>query len=434
MKKIILLLLFGSVFARAETNLPAPVALTPQFISRFDGELRANNPALAAAGERAAAAAHSLAAVRVWPDPTARAAFMRGDNNAMMRGDEGDLLYGVEQKLPLWGIPGATRRAARAELAVAGAGVELRFQALRASLARALFRAALAGETIAVGEQDLVWVERTRAAAEARYRGGGGALAEVLRLQNERARVADQLITARDRLAQEHAAINRLLNRPSSSPWPPLTLPAPLPPIRFGERLVSFAIRHAPDLRGMREEIRAAGAAADKVRRERHPEVSVGVDNRADSRTGAWRQTEVMLNVSLPFFNRARYRADFAREQARHRAAELDLADAELALREELHGLAVEIDAARRETLLYRDEIIPRSERALAAAEAAWQSGAGMFLDVLESRRALLDARLMSARALSEHWERLADLALRCGLANLEALETLAHKPEDSSP
>jgi len=150
----------------------------------------------------------------------------------------------------------------------------------------------------------------------------------------------------------------------------------------------------------------------DKTRRERYPEVSVGVDTRNDSSNGDWKQTEVMLSFSLPFFNRSRYRADIARDEARHKAAEFDVADMELAVREEVYGLIVKIDAARREALLYRDEIIPRSEQALAASQSAWQNGSGMFLDVLEARRMLLEARLMSTRAVTEQWQMLSELVL----------------------
>jgi outer membrane protein TolC len=106
----------------------------------------------------------------------------------------------------------------------------------------------------------------------------------------------------------------------------------------------------------------------------------------------------------------------------------------ELAVREEVHGLTVKIDAARREALLYRDEIIPRSEQALASAQSAWQSGTGMFLDVLEARRMLIESRLMSARAVTEQWQMLSELVLCCGLADLEALEMLNNNVQGAKP
>ena len=262
-------------------------------------------------------------------------------------------------------------------------------------------------------------------AADARYRSGGGSLPEVLRLQNERARRADQLLTARAQLHQDEFTLNRMLNRAPGSVWPKFELPAVAGPVVYSERLVKFARDYEPRLRKMRGEVRMAEAAVDKMRRERHPEVSVGVDTRSDSSNGDWRQTELMMSFSLPWLNRGRYRADIAREEAKRKAAEFDVADMELSLRDEVYGLTVKIDAARREALLYHDEILPRSEQALAAAQSGWQNGGGMFLDVLEARRMLLEARRMSARAVTEQWQMLSELVLCCGLADMEALQML---------
>ena len=454
MKTILVSLLFGSAVVFAETNIPSgtgfqpvrldslgersvfditethqtgwkPVPLTPALINQLAEELRTNNPALAAAAARTNAAARAVDAVRTWEDPMARAGYMFSDDPAMMRSGDGDLLYGVEQKLPLWGKPEAMRRVARAELNVEMAGSDLKFQTLRSDLAKVLFRTALASETVAIGELDLAWVEKMQAAADARYRSGGGSLSEVLRLQNEHARRADQLTTSRAQLRQDEFTMNRMLNRAPDFAWPKLELPAVATPVVYSEKLVRLARDYAPQLRKMRGEVRVAEAAVDKTRRERHPEVSVGADTRNDSSNGDWRQTEVMVSFSLPWLNRGRYRADLAREEAKRTAAEFDVTDMELAVREEVHGLTVKIDSARREALLYRDEIIPRSEQALAVAQSAWSSGNGMFLDVLEARRMLLEARLMSARAVTEQWQMLSELVLCCGLADMEALQML---------
>jgi len=410
-----------------------PVPLTPQFINQLAEELRTNNPALAASAARTNAAARAVSAVRTWDDPMAKVGYMFSDDPAMMRVGDGDLLYGVEQKLPLWGKPAAMRRMARAELNVEVAGGDLKFQALRSDLAKALFRAALASETVTIGELDLAWVEKMQSAADSRYRSGSGSLTEVLRLQNERARRADQLTTTRAQLRQDEFTLNRMLNRAADSAWPKFELPVVAAPVAYSERLLKLARQYEPRLRKMRDEVRVAEAAVDKARRERHPEVSIGVDTRSDSSNGDWRQTEVMMSFSLPWLNRGRYRADIAREEARRKAAEFDVADMELSLRDEVYGLTVKIDAARREALLYRDEILPRSEQALAAAQSAWQSGNGMFLDVLEARRMLLEARLMSARAVTEQWQMLSELVLCCGLADMEALQMLEKQlgPQD---
>ena len=88
--------------------------------------------------------------------------------------------------------------------------------------------------------------------------------------------------------------------------------------------------------------------------------------------------------------------------------------------------------------MVYRDEIIPRSEQAITSARSGWETGRGMLRDVLEARRMLLDGRLMYARAVAEQYEMLSDLVLCCGLGDLEALQMLEDesqvKPEEKKP
>ena len=451
MKTVSAILLLGAATAFAETNgragspLPAAnaddaterrarsdapclstrVLLTPQFVNQLSEELRTNSPALAAANARTNAALHAVTGVRIWDDPMAKAGYMFADNQEMMRMGDGDALIGVEQRLPLFGKPQAMRRMARAELNVAVTDADLRFQVLRSDLAKALFRAAFVHERVAIIENDIVWLKQMLASTEARFKVGTATLPEVLRLQNDHSRREDELVTARQFARQEEVTLNRLLNRPVESRWPVLQLPAIADPISDSERLVQFAFKYEPRLRKMRDEVRVAEAAVNKACRERYPEVSLGVNTRGDSSNGEWRQTEVMVGFSLPIFNRSRYRADIAREEARKLAAEADVQEMELAAREEVHGLTVKIDAARREALVFRDEVIPRSDQALKAAQAAWQSEAGSFYDLMESRRMLLDSQLMHVRAVSEQWQMLSELVLCCGLADLEALQML---------
>lgn len=429
MKRNILLSLILVVMrasGSAELTATNGVVVTPEFVNRLAEEMREQNPALQAARARTNAAAASVGAVRTWEDPM----FMLGGMVAeeAMRADEGDILYGVEQKLPIFGLPGLARKVARAEADVAVSKENAEFQVRRVELAVALFRTALANRTVLIGEQDLRWLDTLVAAMEAQYRSGAASLVEWTQAQNERSKRAVQLQTDRDQLIQQHVVINRLLGRSLLLRWPTLELPDVAEVVRFSPALLNFAARYEPRLHTLREEARAARAMTDLTRRERFPEISAGLQARNYSGSGEFRQGEVVLRVSVPLFNRNKYRSATRRDEARAKAAELDAADYAAGLREEVHGLTVKIEAARREALVYRDEIIPRSETAIESARAAWESGRGMFRDVLDARRMLVEARLMYARAVAEQYEMLSDLVLCCGLGDLEALKMLEDK------
>jgi outer membrane protein TolC len=208
-----------------------------------------------------------------------------------------------------------------------------------------------------------------------------------------------------------------------------LQLPAVAGAIGYTETLANYALRYEPRLKKMREEIRRAGAAVEVARKERWPDVSIGLESRNYARNGEWRQAEFMVGFSIPLGNRAKYRADIRREEENRKAAEFETKDFEQLTREEVHGLIVKISTARREAVLYRDQIIPRSEQAAASARAMFESG-GALRDLLDARRMLLDARLMFARAVAEQYEMLSELVLCCGLGDLEALQMIAATPE----
>lgn len=418
----------ASVTTNSSSTATPVLTLTPELVNQFAEEMLTNHPALAAAAARTNAAAAGISAVRTWEDPMLKFGVMAAEE--MMRRNDGDIGYGVEQKLPLWGKPALARRVARAELEVEIAGGEMQFQKLRSELAQALFRTAFAQRTVAIGERDLAYLQTLADATEASYGVGGSSQFDLLQIQNERAKRLEQLKTDRARLTHEQFALNRLLNRDLKTRWPALELPPLAGPVFYNERLVGFAIQHEPRLRMMREQIKQAEAMVAETRRMRLPEVSVGAQSRNYSGNGEWRQAEFMVGFSLPLFNRAKYRADIRRDEAKLKTVEAETADYTLAVREEVHELTVKIDAARREAVLYRDEIIPRSETALASARSAWEAGRGMFRDVLDARRMLLDARLMFARAVAEQYQRMSELVLCCGLGDLEALQMIGAQPD----
>jgi outer membrane protein TolC len=197
---------------------------------------------------------------------------------------------------------------------------------------------------------------------------------------------------------------------------------------------VDRAADFEPKLHVMRQEVHQAEASVAATRKSRLPDVSAGIEGRHYSGDGGFREGMFTVSLSLPWFNRGKYRSDVARDEARLKAVELDAADYRLSVSEELHQLTVSIDAARREALLYRDEILPRSQQALESAHANWAANRGMFNDVMETRRMLLEAQLMYARAVSEQHQLLADLVLLCGVGDLTALQVIAAADASALP
>jgi outer membrane protein TolC len=405
------------------------VVISTEFINRLVEEARTNNPALRAAKSRVNSATLGADAVRTWDDPMAMFGGSVFSSTGFDPKQQGDLSYGVEQKLPLWGRPGLNRRVAETEVSMRQAEVELRLQEVRRDIAKGLLATAFAERVVEIGEQDLTWLDVTAKAVENKYRAGEAVVADTLQIQNEAAKRNDALRTDRNRLAHERFALNRLLNRSVDSPWPSLRLPSVGPAIPLSQKLLTLALQSEPKLKVMEQEIKQAQAAAELTRKSRLPDVSLGVEGRQFSGDGGFREGDFTLRFSLPWFNGGKYRKDYERDKERQKTAEQEREDQMLMVREELHHLSVEIEASRREALLYSDEITARSTQALTSRLSDWETGHGMFRDVLDARRMLLDSELMSARATAEENEMLAELLLWSGLDSAEALAPLANEP-----
>ena len=405
------------------------VVITTDFINRLVAEARSNNPALKAADSRVRSATLNAEAVRTWDDPMALFGGSVYSSLGFKPSEDGNLAYGVEEKLPLWSRPKLNRRVAAAETSTRQAESELRLQEIRRDVAKGLLATALAERVIEIGEQDLAWLNVTAKATENKYRAGEAVLADTLQIQNEMAKRNDTLRTDHNRLAHERFALNRLLNRPADSSWPSLRLPPVGPAIPLSEKLLTLALQSEPKLKVMAQEIKQAEAAAELTRKSRLPDVSLGVEGRQFSGDGEFRSGMFTLRFSLPWLNEGKYRKDYERDKERQKTAEQEREDQILMVREELHHLSVEIEASRREALLYSDEITARSTQALTSRLSDWETGHGMFRDVLDARRMLLDSELMSARATTEQNQMLAELLLWTGLEGLEALAPLASEP-----
>ncbi len=405
------------------------VEITPAFVNALADEARTNNLGVRAAEMRIQAAEQNEKAVRTWEDPMVRFGGMGGPE--MMRADDGDILYGVEQKLPLFGKPQAARAVAKSETTMEKADRDMRFQELRKDIAKGVFGAALAEHKVEIAKQDLAWLETMLAVAEQRYETGQASQTDVLRLQNERSKRVNDIATEEANAEHERVNLNKLVGRPLHASWPLFQLPAVAGPVKFSPTLVNVAVKNEPKLRVLQKEIRRAEAMTEQARRQRYPDFSAGAEARNYSGSGEFRQSMFTLSFNIPWGNRKKYLADIRREEFKRDAAALEAANFERVVQDDVFHLTVQIDAARREAILYREELIPRNEAGLESARIAWEADRGTFRDLIDTRRMLLETRLMYARAVTEQYQMMAELVLCCGLGDLEALQMIGAGPGD---
>jgi len=407
------------------------VVLTPALISEWSQALLTNSPVIMAARQRVRAAVEGVNSVRTWEDPTVKAGIIPAREE--LRASDGDIIYGVDQKLPLFGKAKLARDVARAGTGAAEANVDYQFQNRRADFTRHLLSSALNNRLTAIGEQDSQWLETLSATLQQRNEAGQASAVDLLKLESERARRIERLRTDTANRDHEFMAMNLMLKRDVGAQWPALDLP-PVAPLVLTHQLESQALIYERKLAEMRQVVKQSEASVELARRQRLPDVSMGLEARNYSGNGSFRQGTLLLGMSLPWVNKSRYQSDVAREDAKLEAARLDTTEYEFSIREELHRLSTAVDVARRQALLYRDGIIPRTTATLSTIQASWSTGRATLTEVLEARRLLLEGQIAYAQAITDQYSALADLVKVCDLSGIDKLLELTTAPSPSKP
>ena len=384
--------------ASAESEAPA---LSSTLITRLVNEAMTSHPSVVAAQARTEAAAAAIGAVRLWEDPQLGLGFTLARRS--MRADDGDLRLGVEQMLPRRGLYEAEKRKAVAEQQIQQAGQRQTANDLGLSVAQTLVELALADEVIRLQADNLSWLQTIVGVAEERAKNPDGTATETLRLESELAMRTQTLASAKRQRAQKARTLNLLLGRTSEQPWQPLTLPDQTKESPGVAALKTRLENANPQLAALRHQIEGAQAEADAAREKRKPILSVGVETSTYS-GGDFRDAMFGLKVSLPWFNRSAYQANLARAEKLQEASRGDLAAHQLVLNNQLFGLLTEVENNRQFVSAYRNEVLPKSEKAVETLQGAWVSSKATLLEVLDARRTLLEARQEQKRALAaEH-------------------------------
>ena len=184
--------------------------------------------------------------------------------------------------------------------------------------------------------------------------------------------------------------------------WPTLRLPesASLTPALADEMIQLFHVN--PMLQAMLGTANVAKSEIEIAKRERSPMFSVGVESSVYS-GGDFRQATVGAKMTLPWFNNSVYRANTERARQQQVAAEREVEALFRKLRSEVITAQTEAETAARQASTVSTEVIPRAQKAAESTQNAWISSKASLLEVLESQRALLKARLEERRFVAAH-------------------------------
>ncbi|WP_081960928.1 TolC family protein [Aquabacterium sp. NJ1] len=246
-------------------------------------------------------------------------------------------------------------------------------------------------------------------AAEAAYRGGKGAQADVFAARTMAVQIEDRLAQVRRQLSVARTQLARWIGDAAQVPLPPV--PPDLRHLPDHADLENEVQKH-PDIVLMARQEDMAQADADAAQANKRADWSVEL---MLNHRGPAYSNMVSLNVAVPL------QWDQANRQDRELVAKLATADQIRAQREEatrehiaqIEGLHQTWQSHRERLARYDASLLPLAAQRTEAALAAYRGGTGTLASVLEARRAVIDTQLERLRLemdAAQAWAQLAYL------------------------
>lgn len=357
--------------------MPAPAQQSqpltlPQALELAD---RQNLDLAAARAQRAVA----LAGVRIageWPNPTANFSETRDAPHQSLFFDQPLEIGSRRQRR----IDFAREQGVLSETDIAAKAREI-----RRSVREAFYALAQARGVTALQNEVLGITQRLLDITRARFEAGDVPQLEVSQAELEVARAQVDLQIAQQEENVGLSELNALLNEPAATPWELAGPLDSLPPRLSLSDLIERAGSSNATLERLLQERKVEEGHRSVLEAERTPKLGLqlGMDFNAphDYRAGPRGQ----ISMELPLF--MRNQGEITQSQAAEHAVELETVAARRAVAGLVESAYFELDARESQVELYRQKLLPASQRLESLIEESYRAGKANILAVLAAGR-----------------------------------------------
>lgn len=394
-----------SRLAADESLAPQSSTQAPMSLEVLLHEAQARNPELRAAKEAWRAAKLRVPQASALPDPTVGYAIM-GPMLETRLGPQKNI-FDAEQMVPFPGKLWKRHQMAAAEANAAKAQMEAAKRNIIVELSEVYYDLHATDATISTVEELHEILKRLESIAQARYGAQGGSQRDVAKAQAELSGTEETLLTMRQRRQSLAARLNALLDRDPHAPVGRTVKPK-LPTVSATvEQLLDIAKQHRPELQEASAMVKRDRHANTLAKLEYIPDVSVGfqynqigagMTTDPDDGRDAWM---VPLKINIPLWQnrlipavleaRRNLKASQARAAQEENTAEYEVKDA-----------YYRFTSAKQIVELYRNALIPEAELAFHSDQAGYEAGRTDVLNLIDSERVYLNARVAYYQALAE--------------------------------
>ncbi len=255
--------------------------------------------------------------------------------------------------------------------------------------------------SITRAEEDVL--QQMQKTAEARYGVGEATQQDVLKAQAEISMLKARILELEQQEIVLKAKLNQLLNRRADSPLG-LAVTEPQREFEFhADQLFGLAEKNRPEIKQARALIERSQRERDLMKKEFFPDYRLGIEYRnvgVDWSDFSRSENMVMftIGIDLPIWQ-TKNRAGVREANKMIESTEAALEAAEKQTSYDVQDASFKLLTARRTLDLYKSALVPQAEGRFQASDAGYRTGKVDFLDLLESERFLLNARVMAVMA-----------------------------------
>jgi len=411
-KKTVIILLVG-VLLFAQGIVYAAESLS---LDSLIGEAKQNNPDILAAKKRWEASAARVPLSKSLEDPSIGFTFERIPRGTLKLNKTmpDDRMLTFSQFLPFFGKLSLKGKIAVVESQMFAAEHKAKELDIINQVKNAYYDLFMNDKEKELAQESLGLLEGVARVAEANYALGTISQEEVYKIHLEVARLNNALQNLEQEQSSKQTRLNTLLNRdPESS----LGIPQLSEEASFEADIHSLyqsTVMNQPELLIFSYAIERNKHAKALAKRSFFPGLMASIVQRGitSGTLGPW---DLMLSFSIPlwFWTKQKYEV---------KEAIANLGEAEAAYNAmqnrafaEVKDLAVKAKIAKNKISLYKKNLIPMLENSIAASTAAFSSGKGDFMMLLDSQRMLVETKMNYYQALVEYNMNLADLERQVG-------------------
>jgi outer membrane protein, heavy metal efflux system len=402
----------------AETANRAPLTLDAVLATA-----RSRNPTLRAAQAAIAQSAGQAKQAGTLPNPV-----IGYEGDQIRGGSYGGGEHGafLQQTIPLGGKLGLRRDVYRAQQRTGEAALTTQQQRIEADMESSFYAALALQQEVETHKQlSAIAADATETARQLANVGQADA-PDVLQSEVEQGQAALDTVTAERR----YIAAFHELTATAGQPDLPLTrLAGDLTAAPAAPPSLDTILARSPAVQQADQAVHAAEAQLRSARREIVPDLTLRAGEqwnnelvRESPNVAAGPQSFASASIDLPLWNRNH--GNIASAQAAVDAAQAEAARIRLALRHSAAPLIEQYSIAATQSARYRNDLLPRAQRAYDLYRERYRQMAAAYPQVLVSQRTLFQLQLAYIQSLGELWQSSAQLrhfALNGGLAAWEA-------------